>query len=168
MWNEPRDNMGRPGATVDDYLEVANERIRDWQSQLDKSKDPIVEKHDNESQLRLKNKISALRSRMNLKLISGTKDAAKKLAGYQTNFNRLIKYFVQVRCEGQQEVNREILTRIGSHRVAERVGCQDKRVGVPLSCHAFLHELEKLIWKIYWMNKDKQQLWLTDYSFRFD
>lgn len=138
--------MGRPGATLDDYLEDAEGRIKDWQSQLNMTRVPID--NSEESKLRLKNKISALRSRMNLKLIAGTKDVAKKLAGYQTNFNRLIKYFVQVRCEGSQEVNREILNRIGSHRVAERVGCEDKRVGVPLSCHAFLHELEKLIWKV--------------------
>ena len=77
--------MGRPGATVVNYLDAANARIKIWKEQI---RDNVA------SKMRIKNKISALRSRMNLKLVSTTKPLSKQLAGYQTNFNRLVKYFV--------------------------------------------------------------------------
>lgn len=85
VWTESKFKMSRQKVPVNDYLDASNARIKDWKEES---------RHDKSSnKMRIKNKISALRARMSRELISTTKPLSKDLAGYQTNFNRLVKYF---------------------------------------------------------------------------
>ena len=77
--------MGRPEKSLTDYQQESAEKIAAWELEL-RNLDETATKEKTQ----VRNKIAALRSRMNAKANKG-ENLSKDVAGYQSNFKEFIK-----------------------------------------------------------------------------
>ena len=97
VWSETRmGRLGRPNSTVDDYFLDSEAKIAMWRAEQARTNSAYA-------RAKLKNKISALRSRMKLK-ISKDEQRNQNLACYQSNFRMIIKSLLEVTKPPQRQL----------------------------------------------------------------
>ena len=97
--------MGRPTSELNEYIEDSRQKIAVWEAELSK------QTSENEK-TKIKNKISAQRSRMNSRMKYDR--GMKKIAGYQSNFSKLSKILAEVNCPGAHELLEKILGKLNA------------------------------------------------------
>lgn len=76
VWNKACQKMGRPEKSLTDYQQESSDKIAAWELQLQN-----IEDGSTKEKTQVRNKIAALRSRMNAKANKG-ESLSKDMAGY--------------------------------------------------------------------------------------
>ena len=91
VWSKVQRQMGRPSESVTDYVKESTDKIYQWEIEL--AKDISEQKR-----VRLRNNISAQKSRMAAKLKSAKDASMMRFTGYQSNFKLLVNMMSKVIC----------------------------------------------------------------------
>lgn len=129
--------MGRPTSEINEYIDDSKQKIAAWLEEIN------LQTSENEK-TKIKNKISAQRSRMNSKMKQDT--SMKRIAGYQSNFSKLSKILAEVNCPNAKMLHSKIIAKINGEKALENI---------PITRNVFINELEKFVWVVK-DNSDKQ------------
>ena len=83
--------MGRPSESVTDYVKESTDKIYQWEIEL-------AQNISEQKRVRLRNNISAQKSRMAAKLKSAKDASMMSFTGYQSNFKLLVNMTSKVIC----------------------------------------------------------------------
>lgn len=106
IWNKACQKMGRPEKSMVNYQMESTAKITAWELELKGIPNKLTKE-----KTQVRNKIAALRSRMNYKANKGD-NVSKDLAGYQSNFKEFIKILSCTKCHNYNELRKRILFEI--------------------------------------------------------
>lgn len=129
--------MGRPEKSLLDYQQESSDKIAAWELQLQN-----IEDGSTKEKTQVRNKIAALRSRMNAKANKG-ESLSKEMAGYQSNFKEFIKILSCTKCSNAAQLRQKILSEIDKIN-PKQTEAEPEHV----SKHWYINRLEKFIWSL--------------------
>jgi len=138
VWNENKmGRLGRPNSSIDSYFVNSEAKINAWRAEQLRTNSAVV-------RAKLKNKISALRSRMKQKI---TKDEEKniRLASHQSNLRMFIKSLLELDGLPVTTFYVEILERMGLS-YEQFFGPTQPSRNIAALKHILINEMEKMVW----------------------
>ena len=137
VWNKACQKMGRPEKSLVDYQQESTDKIAAWELQLQNIEDGATKE-----KTQVRNKIAALRSRMNAKANKG-ESLSKDMAGFQSNFKEFIKILSCTKCHNAVPLRRIILSEI------EKINPSHiEKEPQNVSKHWYINRLEKFVWSL--------------------
>ena len=116
--------MGRPSTDLNAYIEESEAKIQIWMQERKQ-----LPKGDNQGKKRLRNKISALRSRIKDKTLKESSSCCKEpLNGQPKVIKELAKKLANAKCESPEKLREYILTKLEGrkhHALPEKAFCHN-------------------------------------------
>ena len=137
VWSKACQKMGRPEKSLVDYQQESADKIAAWELQLQNIEDGTTKE-----KTQVRNKIAALRSRMNAKANKG-ESLSKDMAGFQSNFKEFIKILSCTKCHNAAQLRSTVLSEID--KINPNHTEQEPQ---HVSKHWYINRLEKFVWSL--------------------